>query len=515
MKNKSLAVKKILIANRGEISRRIQVTAHAFGIQTVAVYTKEDKNLSYVYSAHEAYELSDSASAGYLNQEELIAIAKRSNTDAVHPGYGFLSENSEFAQRVIDANLTWIGPTPQQIKLLADKSLAQKTMRAAGVPVIPGEVFDAQDNMSNIKAYQRALAISFPVLIKCAHGGGGKAMRTATTPKDFATAWDTVVSEAKRFFSSSTILIEKQIIIPKHIEVQIAGDGKKYIHLYERECSLQRRHQKIIEEAPASFINQVVKNKLYDAALKAAQAVAYENIGTVEFLVDQEDNIYFLEMNTRLQVEHSVTEATTNIDLVYLQICIAKNKKLPYSQEQIVQHGHAIECRLYAENPQQNFAPSAGTITNLVFPNEPFVRIDHDLEDASEITPFFDPMLAKITTWAKTRKEAIVRMFSALEKSDVSGICTNKLFLQQLLSSQEFIAGTIHTQSLENKAYLEKLLSTVIAPHKAPLVLTKEQKVKLAQKIKALLNTESQKQETNKDQKSMKRVSRWKIKQWE
>jgi len=359
-------MKKLLIANRGEIALRIQATAHSFGIQTVAIYTEQDQFLSYVYKADQSYKLNKDGGLGYLDQVEILEIALKSGCDAVHPGYGFLSENHNFAKLVIEAGLTWVGPSPRQIELLGDKAQAVATMKENKVPTIPGYVVEAKDNSDFEKARNVVQIIGFPILLKSAHGGGGKAMRVVEKFDDFESSWNLVVSESKKYFNSQTILIEKKIEKPRHIEIQIAGDGKNFVHIYERECSIQRRNQKIIEETPANFIKKSTKEKLYKAAFDAAKATLYDSIGTVEFLVDQDENFYFLEMNTRLQVEHSITEATTNIDLVLLQLFIAINKKLPLKQDEIFQRGHAIECRIYSEDPKKNFSPSTGKITNLV-----------------------------------------------------------------------------------------------------------------------------------------------------
>ena len=499
---------KVLIANRGEIALRIQATCHSQGIKTVAIYTKEDQSLSYVYGANESHPLSGQGSSGYLNQDEIISIAKKSGSDAIHPGYGFLSENASFAQKVVDANLIWIGPTPENIKLLGDKARAQKIMATAGVPIIPGKTFDYSREKTDITQIEKtALTIGLPVIIKCAHGGGGKAMRLVKTIDKLESAWNTVLSESEKFFNSKSIIIEKYIYEARHIEIQIAGDGKNQIHLYERECSIQRRQQKIIEESPCSFISDQIKEKLYRAALDAAKAVNYTNIGTVEFLVTQQA-FYFLEINTRLQVEHSVTELTTQIDLVWLQLYIAQHNELPFEQEEIKHNGHSIECRIYSESPKQNFAPSTGKITNLILPNKPFLRIDHDLEEGTEITPFFDPMIAKMTTFALNRKIAIKQILHALSKTNISGIETNILFLQSILETKEFVNGDVHTQLLQQNRFLGKLFSSeklFSLKSKSLPLLSKEE-------IKQITNLISKDISTNKKQTESK--NRWNQSRW-
>lgn len=491
-------MKKVLIANRGEIARRIQATCQAIGIKTIAIYSKEDLFSSYVYHADEAYELSEN---GYLDRAAIIEIAARHNASAIHPGYGFLSEDAAFAQMVIDAGITWIGPTPKNIALLADKSQAQHIMKQSGVNTIPGKTIDADDPNAPNTAKHFASLIGFPVLLKCAHGGGGKGMRLVKHLDEFEHAWNLVTSESKRLFNSNTIIVEKQIVNPRHIEVQIASHGGHHIHLFERECSLQRRHQKIIEESPCNFISQIAKQKLYNAALKAAKAVDYENVGTVEFLVDQNENFYFLEMNTRLQVEHSVTELTTGIDLVALQIKIAQNKNVLPAQQNVSQLGHAIECRIYAEDPSQNFMPSTGKIKNLILPNNPFLRIDHDLEEGMEITPHFDPMLLKFTTRGFSRNEAIAHMIASLKRTNIFGIKTNISFLTHMLTSNEFIEGNIHTQSLQNVKIEQKKDASDDNPNYKEM----EQTVQILNKKLS---------PAKKDRPATSQVSNWRKKSW-
>lgn len=492
-------IKKILIANRGEIARRIQATCLALNIETVAIYAPEDRFAPYVYFATEAYELKKNGFAGYLDQQIIIEIAKQSNADAIHPGYGFLSENGTFAQLVDNSGLRWIGPTPQNILMLGNKAEAQRIMKQSGIPTIPGRSFKTSAAQ---EAKRFAEEIGYPILIKCAHGGGGKGMRSVEHSEQFDDQWMLVASESGKQFNSQTIIVEKKIEHPRHVEVQIAGDGTNYIHIYERECSIQRRHQKIIEETPCNFISNETKQKLYQAATEAARSVNYKNIGTVEFLVDQSGAFYFLEINTRLQVEHSVTELTTGIDLVELQIILAQNMPLPYTQEQISHHGHAIECRIYAEDPQHNFAPSAGKITNFVLPNFPYLRIDNDIEEGMEISPSFDPMLLKFTTYGITRERAIQNMIASLSATHIFGIETNILFLQQILKSQESTTGNIHTQLLQNKKYL----ITLVNHEKTHLEPTKQHLQELAEKIKTHFG---KKEEVQTDI-----VSQWKKRQW-
>lgn len=443
-----MPIKKILIANRGEIALRIQSTAHLMGIETVSIYSKEDRFLSYVYNATESYQLSKEGGYAYLNSEEIIDIAKKSNSCAIHPGYGFLSENYKFAQSVIDSGLIWIGPSPENIMLAADKALSKEFVSRLNIPTIPSISIETRSiNLEKIKSYSEE--IGFPVILKCAHGGGGKAIRKVNNLDEVEGAIEKVASEARNNFNSYEILVEKFIEEPRHIEVQIAGDGENFIHLYERECSIQRKNQKIIEESPSLFITSEMKNKLYEASIKIASALKYKNVGTVEFLV-KGDQFYFLEINTRLQVEHSVTELTTNSDLVEIQINIAKNKSLKINQDDLKQYGHSIECRIYAEDPENNFIPSTGKIKNLIIPKRPFLRIDHDLEEGMSITHHFDPMLSKVTIFGRSRDYCIKSMTEALNKTDISGVKTNLTLIKKILSSKYFEQGNINTQMISS-----------------------------------------------------------------
>ncbi len=456
MNQKQYNFNKILISNRSEIASRIIFTCKALGIKTVAIYSPEDKFMPYVYQADKAYELSGNGASAYLDQDEIIKIALEAKVDAIHPGYGFFSENYKFAQKVIDSKISWIGPDPQSIKLMGDKTEARNTMLKANVPVIPGFCLSNNDTKS---AQKIALQIGYPIILKDPLGGGGKAIRKVEEQKDFESCWKIVKSESERFTGSNKIIIEKYIKNGRHIEIQVAGDGKNFIHLYERECSIQRRHQKIIEETPCNFLSKETLEKMYQTAIYAAKAVNYKNIGTVEFIVTPDQNFYFLEMNTRLQVEHSITESTTGIDLVALQLEIAQNGKLPFKQNEIIQKSHAIECRIYSEDPGNNFAPSTGTIKNLQLPTGPFIRNDHNLEENQEITPFFDPMISKLTTVGSNRDFAIKNMLNALEQFNISGIKTNIEFLKNILKSEKFINGEFHTQTLNDPEYLKNLLN--------------------------------------------------------
>lgn len=450
-------MKKIFISNRSEVARRIQSTCRSLDIETVAVFEDKDSFSSYVSSANQAYQLSGVGFQAYQAQDELVSIAVKSGADAVHPGYGFLAENSLFAQKVIDAGLTWIGPSPSIIACMGNKCEATKIAAQAGIPVIPSVSIDVIGIDSFEHALSEAKKIGFPVLLKDPLGGGGKGMRFVGNEYDFALAWASVCSESQRLTGSQKIIVEKFFCNVRHIEVQVAGDGNSFIHLYERECSIQRRHQKIIEESPSSFVSQFTLEKMYEASIRLASCVGYSSLGTIEFIVTEDERFYFLEMNTRLQVEHSITELTTGIDLVELQIIIAQTGILPINQQSIIRQGHAVECRIYAENTHKNFMPMTGIITRLQIPSIPFGRVDHDLYDGFEVSSFFDPMIAKISTYAPDRKNCLRRMISALDDFIIDGVQTNNNFLKSLLRNNCFVSGNFSTQLLGDKNFINEL----------------------------------------------------------
>jgi len=485
---------KLLIANRSEVALRIMASAAARGIKTVAIFAPEDALSSYVHKADEAYPLIERGGIAYLNQERIIQIARESGCDALHPGYGFLAENAAFAQRVIETGITWVGPHPEVIELLGSKTRARALAQKANVPIIPGESFDASNQKSAPQARTAAHTIGYPVLIKSADGGGGKAMRVVTNDDDFDTTWKRVVSESKRFFSSSHLIVEKYLEGGRHVEVQLAGDGINVVHLYERECSIQRNRQKVIEEAPCSFISQATRESLYNAACRLAQHVGFSNVGTAEFLVTAEGSFYFLEMNTRLQVEHSVTEQITGIDIVDLQLHLASNLPLPYKQDDITQRGYAIECRVYAEDAVA-LRPSTGTITTCDIPQHPFARYDHALEQGTEISPLFDPMIAKITTMGSYREAAIAHMLTCLTSTHINGVKTNIPLLKAILLTSDFKNG------LYDVHWLEKTLKILQTSNNA------EQANELALCIAALIPQASQKKSTT-------HSSSWRNQQW-
>jgi len=449
---------KVLIANRSEVALRLQATCHARGMQTVAICSPEDRSAHFVHNASEAYCIARSGYTAYNAMDEIIAIALKSGADAVHPGYGFLSEKAVFAQKVIDAGLVWVGPRPKSIALMGDKVAARVTMQQSGVPVIPGFVIDDFSQQACDKAAENARAIGFPLMIKDPYGGGGKAMQKVDCSADFIPALHKVHQEAQQLTGSTSLLVEKYITGGRHIEVQIVGDGERYIHLFERECSLQRRHQKIIEETPCCFVPQPVLEQMYEAALFAARGVAYDSIGTVEFIVTPDNSFYFLEMNTRLQVEHAITEMTTGIDLVGLQLDLASGHDLMLQQCTITRQGCAIECRLYAENPAANFMPATGKIQHFFAPNFPSIRFEHALQQGTEITSLFDPMIAKAVAWAPTRQQCATRLESFLQQLQIQGVTTNRDFVCALLRSDVFASGAFHTQTIANRSFVQDIL---------------------------------------------------------
>ncbi len=443
---------KILIANRGEIALRIQQTAHSMGIKTVAIFARQDNSSPHVFNADQAFLINLDGYKAYLEQDRIIEIAKKSGCDAIHPGYGFLSENAGFAQKVVAAGLCWIGPDPETIRFMGDKNQARLIAQKAGIPTVPGAEIGLQQALCSAKE------IGFPLILKDPLGGGGKGTRRVNNQSEFEEALKTTISESQKLSGTSTILLERYLEKARHIEIQIAGDGVNYIHLFERDCSLQRRYQKIVEETPCKFVSKETLEKMYNAAVNLAKSVGYKNIGTIEFMVTPQEEFYFLEMNTRLQVEHSVTEMTTGIDLVALQIEIAQTKKLRLKQNDIVQRGHAMQCRIYSENPRMNFAPCTGKINYIETPKMPFIRVDSALENGTEITPFFDPMQAKVTVFGQNRDMALSYMLQALKSFKIQGVTTNIDFLERLLKTKNFMTGRFNTQTLSNE-FVEKLYS--------------------------------------------------------
>ncbi len=438
---------KILVANRGEIAVRILRACGERGLRTAAVYSDADRTALHVRYADEAYRIGPApARESYLNIPAIIAAATAAGADAVHPGYGFLAENAHFAEAVLAAGLAWIGPSPAAIRLMGDKLAARRTMRAAGVPVVPG----SETGLSDAEACRVADEIGYPVLIKAAAGGGGKGMRVVDTPAALPRSLEAARREALAAFGDDTIYLEKFIQRGRHVEIQILADAHgNCIHLGERECSIQRRHQKLIEEAPSVAVTPELRAEMGAVAVRAAQAIGYTNAGTIEFLFDRTGKFYFLEMNTRLQVEHPVTEMVTGVDIVKEQLAIASGRRLRWSQEDIQFKGHAIECRINAEDPYNNFLPQAGRITSLSEPTGPGVRLESGIYAGWEVSLYYDPLLAKLVVWGENRAEAILRMRRALAEYRIGGIHTTIPFHQQVMDSTRFQGGQFDTQFLD------------------------------------------------------------------
>ena len=442
-------IKKILIANRGEIAVRIIKACQEMNIKTVAIYSNVDCDAPHVHLADETVNLGDPTPIeSYLNIQKIIKIAQETKVEAIHPGYGFLAENPDFAKSCNDVGIKFIGPEANVIALMGDKIEAKKIMEKAGVPVIPGYHGEKQDESSLIKEGKK---IGFPLLVKAAAGGGGKGMRIVYSEDILKESIESAKRESKSAFGDDTVFLEKYLDKPRHIEFQILSDENgNNIHLFERECSIQRRHQKIIEETPSPVMNPNLREKMGLAAILAAKTVGYTNAGTVEFMVDGNLNFYFMEMNTRLQVEHPITEMTTGIDLVKWQIRIASGMELTLKQNDLIQRGHAIECRIYAEDPANGFLPSVGTLEKVVVPTGPNIRDDSGINTGMKITPYYDPMLAKLVTYSENRQENINKMIWALSRYVVLGVTTNVPFLKKVLEHVEFKKGNITTHFIEN-----------------------------------------------------------------
>ena len=444
-------IEKVLIANRGEIALRVIRSCREMGILTAAVFSEADRTALHVRYADEAYPIGPAPSSeSYLNIEKIIETAKKCKADAIHPGYGFLSENALFSARCKDEGIIFIGPSPEVIHSMGDKITARETMVKSGVPVVPG-------SNETLRTDQQALSvirnIGLPVMIKASAGGGGKGMRLVRKEKDILPSLRAARSEAKTAFGDDTVYVEKFVTNPHHIEFQILAD--KYgnvIHLCERECSVQRRHQKIIEETPSPLMTTDLREEMGRHAVRAARSVNYEGAGTIEFLVDNELNYYFLEMNTRLQVEHPITERVIGVDLVKEQILIAAGEELKIKQEEVVQHGHAIECRIYAEDPDANFMPSPGRMRHLTEPSGLGIRVDSSVYEGYEIPIWYDPLISKLIVWGSNRYEAIQVMKRALSEYKITGVKTSIPFLTRIMDNTDFILGQYDTGFIENNA---------------------------------------------------------------
>ena len=454
-------LKKCLIANRGEIAVRIIRACRELKIETVVVYSEVDAHSLPVLLADEAYAIGGAApSESYLKIDVLLEVATKAGCDCVHPGYGFLSENADFAQAVLDHGLTWIGPPPHAIRQMGNKTEARARMIQAGVPTVPGFDENPTEKADDARFLQEASRIGYPLMVKAAAGGGGKGIRIVRQSDDLIEAIASARREAQNAFGDAQIFLERYIEYGRHIEVQVIADrAGNTLHLFERECSTQRRHQKIIEETPSPLLTPEQRQAIGEAAVQAAKAVGYVNAGTVEFIATQSGEFFFLEMNTRLQVEHPVTELVTGVDLVKLQFRVASGESLPFQQPDLHQRGHAIECRLYAEDPQQGFLPATGTVHYFRPPVAPGVRVDTYLESGSEISIYYDPMIAKIIVHAEDRASAITRMQQALRETVVLGVTHNIPFLQNLLMHPAFISGSVHTTFVDE--HLDELTPPV------------------------------------------------------
>jgi acetyl-CoA carboxylase, biotin carboxylase subunit len=440
--------KKILIANRGEIAVRVLRACHEMGIAAVVVYSDVDRAALHVRKADEAYPIGPAAaSESYLNIPKILDVAKRSGADAIHPGYGFLSENAKFAQACADAGVKFIGPTAAAMEAMGSKTRARQAMEKAGVPIVPGTSRGVE---SLHEAEKVAAKIGYPVMLKAAAGGGGKGMRLVHAPEQLRSSLDAARSEAERSFGDSEVYIEKAIVDPRHIEMQVLADEHgNTVYLGERECSLQRRHQKVLEEAPSPLVDSDMRRRMGEVAVRVAKAAAYTNAGTVEFLVDRQKIFYFLEMNTRLQVEHPVTEMITGLDLVHLQIHIAAGEKLPFTQGDVSIRGHAIECRIYAEDPDNNYFPSPGRISLLLTPSGPGIRCDSGMYEGWSVPLDYDPLLGKLIGYGTDRDQAIARLTRALSEYFVGGIKTNISLFRRILRDGDFRAAKLDTGFLD------------------------------------------------------------------
>ena len=449
-------MKKILVANRGEIALRVMKTAREMGIKTVAVYSEADRHSPHVRYADEAILLGPPPSSeSYLLGDVIIEKAKALNVDAIHPGYGFLSENAGFAKKVKESGIVWIGPDTHAIEVMGSKLAAKEAVKSYDIPMVPG-IDEAIEDVD--KATSIAKEIGFPILIKASAGGGGKGMRVVEKETELESQMKRAISEAKSAFGDGSVFIEKYIASPRHIEIQVLADKHgNTVHLFERECSIQRRHQKVVEEAPSSVLSETLRQNMGAAAVRVAKACDYVGAGTVEFLIDDDHNFYFLEMNTRLQVEHPVTELITGIDLVEQQIKVAIGETLSFTQEDLKINGHAVELRVYAEDPLNDFLPSVGNLEVYKLPEGNGIRVDNGFEEGMEVPIYYDPMLAKLITYGKTREAAIQLMVEAIDAYEVEGIQTTLPFGKFVFENDAFRSGNFNTHFVKNNYSPEKL----------------------------------------------------------
>ena len=447
----AMKIRRLLVANRGEIALRVARTCREMGIASVLAHAEDDISRPLLRSFDDFVSLGEGdARATYLNVDAVVDAAVRSGADALHPGYGFLSERAELAEACRNAGIIFVGPAPESIEAMGSKAGARAMMRDAGVPVVPG--YDGEDQ--TLETLEReAASIGFPLLVKASAGGGGKGMKRVDSAEQLADAVDSARRESERSFGNGRLLLEKLVLEPRHVEFQVFGDSDgRMHHLFERDCSLQRRHQKVVEESPAPQFSEELRQRMAAAAVRSAEAVSYRNAGTVEFILAQDGSFYFLEMNTRLQVEHPVTELVLGIDLVRAQIETAQGNPLPFDPERLTQRGHAIEVRVYAEDPDDGFLPQAGRIERWQAPSGPGVRVDAAIESGMEVSVRYDPMLAKICAYAATRTDAIARMCRALEETQVIGIRSNVSWLRRVVGSDAFVSGEVSTSFLERHA---------------------------------------------------------------
>src|SRR5580692_814459 len=492
--------RKILIANRGEIAVRIARACREMGITSAAVFSDADRAALHVRLSDEAYRAGSAPSReSYLRIDKLMEIARSAGCDALHPGYGFLAENPDLSRACAANGITFIGPSPEAMERLGSKTAARQLAARAGVPIVPGtkDPIESLDDAGKI-----ARGLGYPVLLKAVAGGGGKGMRLVPGDSEMAAAWRDAASEAQNAFGDARLYLEKYVVRPRHIEIQIFGDTHGHIvHLGERECSVQRRHQKVIEESPSPVMTPELRRAMGEAAVKLAGEAGYTNAGTVEFLVDAARNFYFLEVNTRLQVEHPVTEMVTGLDLVKLQICVAAGEPLPFSQEDVELSGHAVECRLYAEDPSNQFFPSPGTILSRRAPSGPGIRLDDGVYEGFTVSTEYDPMLGKLIAWGQDRAEAIARLRRALEEYSVTGIKTNTGLLLSILRDPEFLRGEIYTR------WIDEQLPSLLAG------MQSQEHDKLAEDaaiVVALLHDLAAKNITHADAATRETESRWK-----
>ena len=492
-------IKKILVANRGEIAVRVMRSSREMGIKNVAVYSEADRTSMHVSYADEAYLIGAAPSnESYLVIDNIISAAKKSGADAIHPGYGFLSENEEFAERCKKEGIVFIGPRAESIRAMGDKITARQRMIKAGVPVVPG----TKEKLTNEKkALEVAKNIGYPIMVKASAGGGGKGMRLVRSEKELWEAVSTARSEALSSFGNDSVYMEKYIESPHHIEFQVLGDQfGNVIHLCERECSIQRRHQKLVEESPSPLMTEKLRKEMGKIAVKAAKSVNYVGAGTIEFLVDNDLHFYFLEMNTRLQVEHPITEQVLGIDLVKEQIKIADGNKLSFKQKDIVQRGHSIECRICAEDAENNFSPSPGIIKHITEPLGLGVRVDSYVYDGYEIPIYYDPMISKLIVWAFDRNYAIKRMKRALYEYKIVGIKNNIGFLRRVFDTDDFVKGKYNTH------FIQKNLEAMMKPHKVSKAMTEDVAI-IAAYIDYIINIEDSQTSAMSDNKA---ISKWK-----